>query len=622
MAAVFPFTFISVMVTAAFIAPAAFGRLGVLFTLAGLLTLVYGLGVVQGVIRYVYGVGGDEEVDDGDPETSGLPDRREMQRRLGAGLVFAILIAGTGTALMVLIGGWVVVALPGQEVSRTELHWALASAASGALHRQVLQPLRLERRVNQWFWVSVSRPALSVGLSALALSQGFGVAGVLGATAAGTALSVLLSLVLSRDLYRFGPRFSDFINIFVKARSVMPIIVAMWIVQNIDTIIVASIAKPRDVGLYRLASRYGAVTTYVTSALLMAWMPVQRTALFKTATEQRTRSVLVSTMFTYFCIACLAVLLIINLTADAFVAVAPASYAASTQYVTPAAAAFVSLGVVIALYRLSSLRWRRVKFVGVLLLSTCLSSFASLRLEPAFGIIVVPLSLLGGHLLAGAIMVALIRRSEKPVSFQWRRIGFFVLLAAAGYALGAVLGRFLPRVLIDAAVLVAVYLAVWRLRLLPRHRAADLRRLVYSVLPASLRAHRLARSDHGLSAEDVELMERAFGRNQPAEVIARDLDLSQPLVTARIARAVRRLAGLDTGPSGHDHTVGQLLVMRGFAPERSALANLLLERGVDAADLYTLEEVANILKRARRSSFRTMRRRPPRRVGRFTPRGA
>ena len=72
----------------------------------------------------------------------------------------------------------------------------------------------------------------------------------------------------------------------------MPIIISIWIAQNVDIYTLSCFAPEDEVGLYRLANRMGAFLDYFTAALFMAWTPLRGSSTFAAAVPERGKDAL------------------------------------------------------------------------------------------------------------------------------------------------------------------------------------------------------------------------------------------------------------------------------------------------------------------------------------------
>lgn len=375
LAAVFPLGIGTAAVVTAFLPPTEYGYVGLLMVFSGLTTVVYGLGVIQGTLMWAYRAAGDDGDDDGVQEELGPDDaplvvaRGERRRILGSGMVLSILVAATGTVALVLAAGELSDLITDSYDLRQGLLWAAVSAGVGSVWRLALQVYRLERRAAMFLVISVSRPLFVLILTAVFLHEGYGLEGAVAATAIGTALSLVLSVGGGLSYYAIGVRRGDFAEIYGRGKKLIPMVVALAIVGNVDLLLLARAAPGGEVGLYRLASRFGIFPSYVTSALLMAWMPMQRSALFTANVRERSQGAVGSTMFTYFCIASAGLLLLLTVGSEIFISIAPATYSDAAPLVPAVAAFFVAQGLVYALYRIGRFRHRRLIFVLMITLS-------------------------------------------------------------------------------------------------------------------------------------------------------------------------------------------------------------------------------------------------------------
>ena len=67
----------------------------------------------------------------------------------------------------------------------------------------------------------------------------------------------------------------------------------------------------------------------------MAWLPMQRSSIFQAAARARSRAGVSSTMFTYYCIGAMGLLLLLAVCSELFIGLAPDAYAEAAPFVAP-----------------------------------------------------------------------------------------------------------------------------------------------------------------------------------------------------------------------------------------------------------------------------------------------
>ena len=116
------------------------------------------------------------------------------------------------------------------------------------------------------------------------VKAGGGVEGAIAGTAIGGGLSVLIGLLVTRRSFRLTIDRQHAAMILKRGGVYVPILISLWIAQNVDIYALSWFTNnDQVVGLYRLASRYGAFLDYFTAALFMAWTPLRQTSAFQAA---------------------------------------------------------------------------------------------------------------------------------------------------------------------------------------------------------------------------------------------------------------------------------------------------------------------------------------------------
>jgi O-antigen/teichoic acid export membrane protein len=614
MASVFPLGIASALVTTAYLEPAEYGRLGLLMVFASLATIVYGLGVIQGTLMWAYGSAGDDgDADDGGEEELGPGDQqvttiREHRRRvMGSGLLLATLVAVVGTAVLVANAGAIARQIGGHIPLHDAVVWAAVSAGLGSLWRLALQVYRLERRAAMFLVVSVSRPLFALVLTIVLLSSGHGLEGAVAAIALGTALSLVIAFgaALPHYLIRFRP--ADFAEIVRRGRSYALIIIVLWIVSNADLWILSRFSTGPDVGLYRLASRFGVFPSYVTSAYLLAWIPMQRSSLFRATARARTTGRLSATMFTYYCIGAGGLLLVLTVCSELFIGFAPESYRKAAPYVPAVAAAVTAHGALYVLYRIGRFKNRRLLYVSMLTLAAAVLAFGGSLLAGPLGGYGVALAGGIGSLLGAAGFVVAIRRGKKPIPFQWSRVGRAVAVASGlivAVSLSPAEG--IARVGQDLIVLAAYPVLLVVCGVIPRDVVGDVLTVGRAVIPLRPGRRRLAERVETLPADERAAITQWIGSKRSKEP-SLDVDPRERASLFALTRGLRALSG-DGDPTELDAEIGAYLTHRGSHIDRDLLAEKLVERGADAAELHLLDDTYETLRQGRRLLYQRHRR--------------
>ena len=604
-AAVFPLGIATALVSTRYLEPAEYGQLALLMLLASLATIVYGLGVIQGTLIWAYGTAGDDGDEDGAGEELGSAEpgvamiRAQRRRVMGSGLVLATIVAAVGTALLIAGADRIADLIGGTDELREGVIWAAISAGLGSLWRLGLQVYRMERRVAMYLVVSVSRPLFALAATVVLLSEGYGIVGAIAAVALGTALSLFIGIGAALSSYAIGFRPSDFAQIIRRGRRFIPIIAAVWLVGNADLWVLSRFSSAPEVGLYRLASRFGVFPSYVTSAYLMAWMPMQRSSIFSAAVAARSKGRVTSTMFTYYCIGAMGLLLVLTVCSELFIGLAPSAYAEAAPLVPSVAAAVTAHGAIYALYRLGKFDHRRLVYILMITLAALVLTLLGSVLAGPLGGYGVALAGTVGSLLGAAGMVVAIQRGRRPIPFQWARIAGSVTIATIAIVLVSVsptTGAI--RVVQDVVALVLYPLALLATGVVPRDALRDVADVIRAALPRRTGGRALARRVETLSPDQREAILLWVG-HELSTTPTLEIDPRHRHGLAALTRGLRALTG-DGAPSERDAEVGAYLTYRGSHVDRDLLAEELVEAGIDALELHVLDDAYQTLRQARR----------------------
>ena len=479
--AVFALSLLNVVVLTRFLAPAEFGRLGVLLVFASMLTVLYNLGSLQGTFRHVFGSSADEEAHDGERVASGPSSVR--RRALGTGILLTAAIAALGTCLIALLARPFARLLLGDAFYEPLILLAAASAALGSLWRIVSNVARYARRPFTYVLVNVGRPVVVLGVSLPLVASGHGIRGALIGLIAGTLVSITIGVASCGSHYKVAFDPSAVRAIARRGIPFMGIVVAFWVIQNVDLYIVSAFASDSQTGLYRFASRLSSGISYFVSAFLMAWGPLIATDLHaevkRTGQLSRTNALVV----TYLLFGSLWVLLLLAAASDVIVGIAPASYGGAQMLVPLLGLGFMAYGWFVVLYRASRFPRRRRWYGWLAFMAMTLFLALALLVAGPFGAVGVATAQFAALLLACVGMLILSQRGPQPLPLPWRRLGvacavFSVTLAGllAGPAVGG-LGE-------AAAVVVSAGfpLTLVACGAIPRQHLAELRRIAVAGL--------------------------------------------------------------------------------------------------------------------------------------------
>lgn len=593
----------TVAVLTRYLEPAEFGDLALLLLVAAMLTVIYNLGSLQGSLAWVFGSTGEEEA-----EAAGSGGAASDKRgALGSALVLTLIVGAAGTCVVAIAAQPLASGLLGGPGDSGLLVVAAGCGALGALWRLVSNVPRLERRPGRFVVLSATRPILVFGASVLLVAGGHGVGGAIVGVAIGSAISTLLGLALIRRSFRLAFRAHHVRRIFALGSPLVPVIVAFWVVQNVDLYVVSRFASADQVGLYKIASRVGGVMSYFVSAFLMAWGPLTLTSGFAAATRERGEPAVGSRLLTYYVIIGLGLVLALVIGADALVKIAPPEYAGASTLVPLLAAGFLAYGGFVALYRATRFPGRRRSYAVMAVASAVAFVGAALVLTPAYGAYGAASAPIVGFLLGCIGIGWLSQRGPDPLPLEWRRLVAAVLLAGACGALGKVVGARLPEwgLVAEVAALTAYPVLLMALGIVPAAHRRALRYAAGGLVPHRLYSDDLARGLRRAAPPDRAALELIVRHRLSPAAVGREISLSQEAIERRFVRGLRSVAG--AGGENEDPALARLLLSEAPAAARTDVARELWDHGFDPAEMDQLESAYASLEAAPKKLWRQTR---------------
>jgi O-antigen/teichoic acid export membrane protein len=589
----------SIIVTTRFMSPAQFGDLALLLTFAAFLTVIYNVGILQGTFSYVFGSAGEEELDDEPVDAAAAGTKR---RALGTGLITTFLLTTVGTAVIVAFAPWFADRIVGDSGKSDLIVIAAISGASGAWWRMVSNILRMERNPRGYVQLHAVRPILVVGCVIPLVATGGGVEGAILGTAIGGVIAVLVGLVVTRRSFELSFSAFDARMILRRGRTLVPIVISIWIAQNVDVYSISWFATKDQVGLYRLASRLGAFLDYFTAALWMAWSPLRRSATFEAAVAERPKEVLGGRLLTYFVIAGTLLVLLMTVTADTLVRIAPPAYSSAAPLIPLMGTAFLSYGVLVAVYRLSSHPKKYHVYVGAAIVSATVFVGSALLLVPWLGAYGAGLSVITGFLTGAAGLTYIYQHGPDPLKIEWGKIAAAAAIGGACVALARVLGPAAGplRPAVELVALAVFPIAILRLGIISSEDRRAVSRVVRHLLPKrSRRSPQVEDRVRLLEPDSARALELVASEGASAETVAARLSMNVDEIEIRLVRSLRSVGA--TRPTDQDRRIAGYLFSDLPVAERDAMARALWTDGVDPADLHrlerTLEDVRKVSKR-------------------------
>lgn len=582
-----PFGLAGVIVFTRYLSPSEYGHLAVLLVGSALLTILYNLPTLMGIMAVAYGAGaGADEDADADAGDSAPVLGGRSGETLTTGLVVTLATAAPPTIVLALLAPQIAGLIAGPELTNA-VRWAVLSAAAGALFRLVLNVPRMEHRPVLYSWLSTSRPAFALAIGATLVIGGRGADGVVAGLAIGTLLAAATALAVTITSY--APRVSlDLLPAILKhGWRTAPMIASTWTLQNVDLLVLSRYASDAAVGSYRVANRLAAFVLYGVSAFLMTMGPVQQTSLFKAADDTVGQLYVRGLLVRYFAIGGIYIVLLVALASDALFLLAAPAYRDASALVALIAAGFITYGLARVLGRTAPVRRRSSKSIrGLAVAAVCFVPlcFVLIPLAGREGAAAAMLVTTAGLCAWWALLTA---RAPERLDIGWPRVLAAAALATACYGLSVVTGDGW-RVAADAAIALLVCPGLFVLSgVVPLRHVKPLASIVgASVRPGHRKDVALQRRIAELDGSDLLQIRKGLviSSSANARLMARPNDLEH------FVHVLRQIGHVGE-KRAHDGHIGAHLVLGGSYAEVQARAESLRARGVDAAELYRLEDV-------------------------------
>ena len=597
--------FLNVIVLTRFLDPSEYGELAILLVFSSMLTVIYGLGSLQGTLLVVFGSAGEEDVEDTDDEAT-APDKKGA---LGTGLLLTTIVVGLGTAAVAATSGDLAGWLLGDGGKSDLILLAAISGGIAAIWRLASNVARMERRPETFAILHVARPALALAAAIPLVVADGGVTAVLIGFAIGNAAALLTALVANRGSYEF--RFNRRLVPRILRRGVylVPIIGGFWVVQNVDTLLLTRFVSAADIGFYRVAGRVASFGSYLSSAFLMAWGPMRLTATWQAVEKERGSESVRGEIVAYFIFGGLWLVVGMAIAADLLVRIAPSSYASAAPLIPLLAAGFVAHGALTVTYRAGRFPRRQLVYAGIVL--ACAAAFfpLALWLIGAYGTTGAAVAGIVIFLL-GALGVGVVSQTgPNPIEFRYRRM----LLAglSAAICLGAAIAlKGAPdpwRQLGEIAALLAYPVLLVVMGAVPREDLEVVRRVGRSLLPVRDRRGRHWRpSLQALDPQDATMLELAVRHQWSPRDLASMVGGDESDVRARLVSMLRVLGSIDSTADDPeaDSRIGAYLLSPAIPAERDALAKSLYKRGLTTpSEIDALERTLQGLRALPRSTW-------------------
>jgi O-antigen/teichoic acid export membrane protein len=580
---------ISIAVVTRFLSVAEFGELALLLTFAAFLTIFYNVGTLQGTFVWVFGSAGEEDVE-GEVESSQAGTKRKA---LGTGLIITLAIVVAGTLVVIPLSPWLAASMLGDSGESDLIVIAAISGAAGAVWRFVANILRMERKPKRFVALQSVRPILVVACVIAFTASGGGVEGAILGTTVGGSAAVLIALVATRHAFVLAIDREHARMILRRGAIFVPILISLWIAQNVDIYALAFFTDDDQVvGLYRLASRFGAFLDYFTAALFMAWTPLAQTSTFAAAIKTRGKEALGGRLLTYFVIIGLFLILALTATADTLVRIAPPEYAAAAPLIPLLGGAFLAYGLFISIYRLSSFPRKQMAYIGAAITSALVFLASAPLFVPWFGAYGAALSVINGFAVGAAGLIYLSQRGPTPLEIEWGRIAGAMALAGVCLTIARVGGPAAGgdwQPVIEAAAVVLYIAALLLTGVITQQDREAARRLVRQVVPSRwARSPEIEEGIRQLPPGYVSALEKVIVQGWSPSRLAAHIGLDTQKTSARLVGLLRRLEG-ESDPTEHDARIGEYLFDEMTIAEHDEMGRSLWEEDVEPADIHSLE---------------------------------
>lgn len=595
--AIFPISLINTAVTTHFLSTAQFGQVGVLFFWSGMLTLILNVAFMRGVELRVWS-SDDEGIDIKDQAPV------EAARRpivLGTGMMLTIGLAALTFAPILIFAPGLSRAMFGRTGLEAAVIWAGVSGAVGAIWRLATQVPRWERRPKIYGVQYVSRSALAVPLTWGLLEAGFGVGGVIAATAGATIVSALFSLVQERRAYRVQFDRHAASDIWWAGAPLIGLIVGLNIIHSSDIYLVSVAANNAQAGLFRLASNITSVVSYAVSAFLFAWAPLEGSSLFRAVYERYGKRLLHSLYLEYYLIIGTFIVVALSVAAVPIVdAIAPRRYGGAVHLVPVGGVAFLAYGLILVVARQAKFPRRGLVYGSAALGGAAILVPTALILGSAIGAYGVAIADVVGALVAVIVIVTVSTVVGEPPLVDLRRVAGTLLIGGGCYALGVPLARQAGS--LELPLQVAAILLYPTLLVVTRIVPASDRRLLWAAVKVARARGRqrepLIRATMALPLEQRSVLVAATRERRSRDQLEAISQLGYTQLNTTVVAALRSITG--TEPQNRfDSLLGEALLADVPTTQRDGLLRKLFEGNlISATDVHIIESAFSTLRSA------------------------
>ena len=520
---------LSIAVLTRYLTPSQFGNLAVLLVSSSILTLVYNAGSLQGTFSWVFGAGGEDgEVAEETTQTAHAPDRR---RGLGTGFAITFVVGGLGTAAAAVFASPLAGLLLGDAANGRLILWTAAGAALASAWRLAVNTIRLERRPWTFLLATGTQHVLGIVIALPLLAHGLEIEAAVAGIALGNGVSLLFALALIRHSVALTASWFDATRIMRSGRAWIPVVVSFNLIQLADVLLLAWFAAPSQVGLYRVASRVGALVSYWTTSFHMAWGSMRGDASQVAAIAERGTRGVAAMLASYFSLVLFGLILAVSLVADETVALVAPGYESAADLVPLTAAGFAFHGWFVLVYRCVEFPGKRGWFATVSMVNAAVFVVSALIYIPAWGAAGAPAAVITGWSVGILTLAWRGQSGVTPVPFEYGRLTAGLALATALYLLDQLLHPTsgVSDVAVDLVLILAYPLLLIALRVVPRAHVQGVVQLARSYKPGyGTQAPR----DSALTVRDYAILKLVLRRRIATADVARLCGLTNRMSTA------------------------------------------------------------------------------------------
>lgn len=586
-----------------YMTPAQYGSLAILFFFAGALTIILNLIPLAGILRWVY-VSGEADagaIDDPSRQAPGGTKRRA----LGTGCWMNLASIAVCSAVLIPFRSPLAQWLLGSSSTKAsnQVLLAIASGAAGSVFRVTSNVVRMERRPVAFSMIAAARPFVALAVATPLVVEGNGIDGALIGTIVGSIVPALVAFAIVRRAYSAQFNWTDAREITNLGSRYTFVILGLFVVHNGDAFVLSRYATHAAVGIYRVATRLSSIISYLVSAFLLAWAPLERSALFQATYEAHGESRMHSRMLTYFVVAGLTITLGLSLAGDLIVQLSPPAYRSAANLIPWTSFAFVIYGMYVIIARTTAYRRRDIVHNGSAALAAILYLALSALLVPRWGGYGVAAASAIGMGIACACFRAIVPWATRYARMEVLRLLGATVITFACLLLGRVPHQELVRIAFGVADFFLIYPAALILsRVVPRREAEVIWKILVGIVEQVLSPLRPARSGaptvaalKRLDPSEVALLRVLVKERTPAPELARRQGVPVSVLSAAAGRALRTLSGAD-GSERYDAAIGHWLFGTEGSAEQDVVGNFLVDHGLARMTLHRVQAALASLK--------------------------